>query len=501
MAIQTRSSILAAVVETTENTPVAPSGTGQWIPLQDDFTMEPAFEQLENAEMKSSIGMAKTIVGAENPTSSFSAYVKHSGTEGAATQLDEIFTAAFGAEVIASTEYDTVSSSTATLIKVDTGEGVQFQRGQLLLVKDSTNGYSIRPVHSVSGDDITLGFPLQTAPASGVNLGKCVLYKPANTGHQSLTLWHYAGNPGAIQMMSGARATELGMSFQAGQLINMSMNFEGLEYYFNPIEITSSTRYLDWTDDAGTHAATVATGFYKDPHELAEAIQTAMNDASVDDFTVTYSDSTGKFTLVTATTVVFSILWNTGTNTANSIATKIGFTTAANSTGALTYTSANAMTLTAGYTPAYDSSDPLCAKSNLLLIGSGTETTCFAANNVQVTMGTPRKVIDSICADSGRSGALINAREVTITVDAILNQYDADKFKRMRTNQETRFFYAFGEKTGGNWTAGKSGGVYVPTCVVSSMSLNDNDGIYDLSIELKAFVDSSGNGEIYLGFV
>lgn len=501
MPISTKSSILAAIVEVTENTPVAPSGTGQYIPLQDDFSMEPAFEQLENAELKSSIGMAKTILGAENPTASFSAYLKHSGVEGSAPQLDEVLTAAFGAEVIASTEYDTVSSSTTTLIKVNTGEGVNFQRGQLLLIKDATNGYSIRPVQSVSGDDLTLGFPLQVAPGTGVNLGKCVLYKPANSGHQSLTLWHYAGNPGAVQMMSGSRVTELGMQFQAGQLINMSMNFEGLEYYFNPIEITSSTRYLDFTDDAGTHAAVVATGFYKDPHELAEAIQTAMNGLTTEVFSVTYSDSTGKFTLVTATSAVFSLLWNTGANTANTIGSKIGFVVASDDTGALTYTSDNAQGSTSSYTPVFDSSDPLAAKSNLLLIGSGTETTCFAANNVQLTFSNGKKVIDSICADSGRSGSLINSREVTVTVDAILNQYDADKFKRMRTNADTRMLYVFGEKSGGNWIAGKCGGVYIPTCVVTSHTLNDNDGVFDLSIELRAFVDSSGNGEAYLGFV
>ena len=501
MAIQVKSSVCAVMVEATENTPLAPTGTGVYIPLQSDFTMEPSFELLSNDEMKSSIGMSKGITGVENPTASFSAYLKHSGTEGAASQLDEILTAAFGTEVIASTEYNTVVSSTTSIIKVDTGEGVQFQRGQLLLIKDATNGYSIRPVHSVSGDDLTLGFPLSSAPAVGVDLGKAILYKPANIGHQTLTIWHYAGNGGATQMMSGSRVTELGMQFTAGQLINMSMNFEGIEYYYNPIVITSSTRYFDFTDTAGTAAAVVATGFYKDPHKLASALEIAINDVTTETFTVTYSDSTGKFTIVTATSLTFSILWNTGTNTANSIATKIGFTTAANSTGALTYTSASAQSFASPYTPAYDSADPLVAKSNLLLIGSGTETTCFAANNVQVTLGTPRKVIDSICADSGRSGSLINSREVTVTVDAILNQFDADKFKRLRENTDTRMLYVFGTKTGTNWAAGKCGGVYIPTCTVTSMTLNDNDGVFDLSIELKGFVDSSGNGEIYLGFV
>lgn len=501
MAIQTRSSVLAVMAEVTEGTPVIPAGADDFIPLQSDFTMEPAFEQLENAELKSSIGMSKTIVGSENPTASFSAYIKHSGSEGDASQLDPILLSAFGDAVDAGGEYDTIAGSTTTVVKVDTGEGTNFSRGHLLLVKDPVNGYSIRPVHSVSGDDLTLGFPLQNAPGTGVNLGDAVFYRPVNTGHPTLTMWHYAGNPGAVQMMAGSRVTEASITFQAGQLINSTFNLEGLEYFFNPINITSSTRYLDFTDDGGTHAAVVATGFYKDPHELAEALQTAIAGVTTETITVVYSDTTGKFTIATSTSAVLSLLWNTGTNAANTIGTKIGFFVAANDTGATTYTSDVPQTLSAPYTPSYDVSDPLVAKSNLLLIGSGTETACFAANNVVVTLSTPRSIIDSICADSGRSGSLVNTREVTITVDAILNEYDADKFKRMRTNQETRFFYAFGEKSGNNWVAGKSGGVYVPTCVVSSMSLNDNDGIYDISLELKGFVDANGNGEIYLGFV
>lgn len=499
-AILTRNSVLAAIVEVTEGTPVSPTAAGQYIPLQDDFTMEPAFEQLENAEMKASIGMSKSITGSENPTASFSHYLKHSGVEGTAPQLDEVLTAAFGTETILATEHDTIAASTTSVIKVNTGEGASHLRGSALLIKDSTNGYSIRPVHSVSTDDLTLGFKVDSAPAIGVNLGKHVTYSPANTGHQALTLWQYAGNGGATQTMSGARPTELGIQFQAGQLINMNLSFEGLEYYFNPIEITASTKYLDWTDDDGTLAATVATGFYKDPHELADAIATALNGASTETYTCTYSNTAGTFTIATSTSSVLTIKWNTGANTANSIASKIGFSTAADSSAALTYTG-SAISFAAPQTPSYDSADPLVAKSNLCFIGDQTDNTCIKANNVQFTMSLPRAVIESICAESGRSGSVFQSREVTVQVDALIEQYDADKFKRYRSNSDTRFAYIFGEKSGGNWVAGKCGCLYIPTATISSFSLTDNEGLYNLSMEIKAYVDSSGNGEVYLSFV
>lgn len=501
MAIQVRNSVLAAKVESVEGTPVSPTAAGDYVPLQDDFTMEPAFEVLENVELKASIGRSKPILGLENPTASFSHYLKHSGVEGQAPQFDEILTAGFGAEVIASTEYNTVAASTTLVVKVDSGEGVNFQRGQALLVKDATNGYSIRPVLSVSGDDLTLGFALANAPALGVNLGKAVLYKPANTGHQSLTLWHYAGNDGAVQMMAGGRLTEYGLSFQAGQLINQSFSFEGLSYYFNPIEITATSKYIDFTDDTGTFAAVLTEKFYKDPHDLASAIQTAMDGLTAETITCTYSDSTGKFTIATSTSTIFSLLWNSGVNAANTIAAKIGFSAAANDTGATSYIADNALSFAAPQTPSYDNSDPLAAKSNSLLIGDATDNTCFAANTVNFTMTLEKSNIDSICSDSGRSGSLINGREVTITVNAILEKYDADKFRRFREGDQTAFMYAFGTKSGGNWVAGKCGCLYVPTATIVSHSIVDNNGVFDIALELNAYVDNDGNGEVYLSFL
>jgi len=82
--INTRASVLGIKVETTEGTPNPPAATSDFIAQQDDLTMEPSFEQLENAELKNSLGRAKTIVGAESPTCSFSHYLRHSGTEGTA---------------------------------------------------------------------------------------------------------------------------------------------------------------------------------------------------------------------------------------------------------------------------------------------------------------------------------------------------------------------------------------------------------------------------------
>jgi hypothetical protein len=83
----------------------------------------------------------------------------------------------------------------------------------------------------------------------------------------------------------------------------------------------------------------------------------------------------------------------------------------------------------------------------------------------------------------------------------LLEKYDAKQFERFRQNADVKFQYSFGQKTGGNWTPGKAGCLYVPTATLSSFAVSDADGLAQLDIELKAFVNSNGDGEVYVAFV
>ena len=494
--------MLAIMSESTEGTSIAPSAAGDFLALQDDFSMEPAFEVLENAELKNSIGAAKPILGLENPTASLSHYVRSSGTEGVAPGYNLLPKALFGSESVRSTQRDTVAGSTTSILNVDAGEGVEFSRGDILLVKDGTNGYRIRFVESVATDALTLGFQLASAPASSVNLGKGVTWKPVSTGHPTLTVWHYLGNQGAVQMMTGARVISASIEASAGQLVNASYSLEGIGYYFNPIIISSSDIYLDFTDDNGTFAAVVEAKTYKDPHELASAITTSMNSVqTAETHSCTYSDSTGKYTVSTSTSAVLSLLWNTGTNTANTIGDKIGFSIAADDTGATSYVADSALSFAAAYTPAYDSATPVAAKYQEVMIGDADDYACFGASTVSVEISCTRSPINSICAQSGVSGSIFSSREVTASISALLTQYDADKFARFRAGSNTKFQYSYGSKIAGNWEAGKSGGFYCPSATITSYTVEDADGLAQLNMTLSAYVDDSGNGEIYWGNV
>lgn len=503
-SINTRATVVALMKETTEGTPVLPGAGTDYIAVQDDFKMTPAFDVLDNAELKSSIGKSQPILGAENPTASFSHYLRSSGVEGQAPNYGKLLESLLGAVVVAGTQYPTVSASTTSILKVNTGIGANFQRGQACLIKDPVNGYRIRALESVSGDNLTMMFSVPVAPGSGVNLGKAVLYKPANTGHPTLTVWQYIGNDGAVQMMAGGRVTSGSFDISAGDLINASYNVDGISFYFDPINITATDIKMDFTDDDGTWAATVTAKVYKDPYELASALQTAMAGANpLQTPTVTYNSTgvnAGKFNIKTTGTLL-SLLWNTGTNTANTIGDKIGYSTASNDTGtgATTgYFSDTALSFIAPQTPSFDAASPLAAKDNEVMIGDTTDYLCFNASSVKFDINNTRATIKSVCAQSGVSGSIVSEREAKVTITAILDKYDADKWNRFKNGTNTKCQYSFGTKTGGNWNPGFCGCLAMPTSVIDNFEVDQQDGYAILNLELTAFVNANGEGEIYV---
>jgi len=135
------------------------------------------------------------------------------------------------------------------------------------------------------------------------------------------------------------------------------------------------------------------------------------------------------------------------------------------------------------------------------MIGTSSEQTCFKASTVNFTIDTPKADILSVCAASGKQGSIIQSRSVTITVSALLEQYNASEFEKFRTGTEVKFQYSFGQKLGGNWIAGKCGALYCPTATISSFAVSDADGLAQLDIELTAFVNDNGDGEVYVSFV
>lgn len=506
MALQTRNSALAIKKEVTEGVPVKPVASGDFIPLQDDFSMSPSFNVLENAELKASIGTAKPILGAENPTATFSAYVKSSGTEAQEPGYGEILEAAYGG-VRTLSQRLTVDSSTTTVTSFETNnvEDSGLQVGDAVILVDAVNGYQIRNVAFIDSDDVTWDFALPAAPASGVEATRSVNYFAAQSGQTTLSLWHYVANQGAIQLMSGTRPTSVAITIDAGELINANYSFEGLEYFFNPIEITASNKFIDFTDDDGTFAVSVPEQYYKDPNDLASAMTAAMNgSASTQTHLVTYINqgtNACRFQIENTTGATLSLLWNSGANNANTIASTIGFSDGADDTGATSYLGDNQLDLTSEFQPAFDPADPLAAKDNEFFIGDADQNVCVDASSITWNVDLTKVNVQSVCAKSGISESIYSERAVPITATILLEKGDADKFNKFQKNDEVQLAYHYGTRVGGNWEIGKSGSLYVPKATITSHDVGDEDGVVVFNLEFSAFVDDQGSSEVFQSFL
>jgi hypothetical protein len=491
-----RASIFALKKETTAGDYLAPSTGAEFVPLRPGNTLNFQAEALESDELLNDIGAAKAFTGKESVEGSHSAYLRHSGVEGQEPELGVLYESIMGSKVLHATEFATVTGSTTSVLKV--ADGTQFVPGQALLIKDASNGYSIRNVKEVSGNDLVLNFALTASPVSGVSLGKAIQYSPVALGHPTFSTTKYLGNGHAIEASAGNTVTELSITADANGFGEVEFSYQGTRYFYNPITIDATSKFIDVTDDTGTFAVSVPEKIYKTPIELADALNTALNDASTETYAVSYSNSTGKFTIASGSDVL-ELLWDSGTNAANSIGEKIGFDTSADDAGAVTYTSDDAQIYSATLTPAYDTADAIIIKGAELFIGDQVDNACICAQSVSLTVSKEVTDVDCICEETGVKEKIATGRSVEMTVTAVLNKYDAALLDALLKNKSIAAQLNAGPKAGGNWAPGKCFNAYVQNCTVASYTTT-GDSFIQAEITLNGFVTSSSK-DLYLNFV
>ena len=439
MAHKTRSSVFAAKEEVTEGTLIFPASGSDFIALRDGFSMSSSVETVDSDELVNDIGMSKGFTSKETPSGSLPKYFKHSGTEGVAPDYEVLLKSAMGTQVAAPTERDTVAGSTAgtstarSSINVDTGEGAGLTRGQAIMIKDGVNGYSIRNIQEISTDALKLNFNIANAPASGVNLGRPILFAPSADGHPTFSahLWQASSGSAYLQSMAGCRTTSVSMEFPANELASISFDYEGIKYFLNPIVIGATNKYLDFEDSgAVVRAAILAEKVYKTPMDLAREIQTKMDAVSPDTHTVTWDNSAGKFIIVSDSAI--DLLVTAGANVANTAWTTLGFTT--DRTAVTSATADNAKSYDPAYTPAPDTSDPNIVRGNELMIGDFSTYACRNGNNVSFSLSTPKTDVDSFCATNGVSESVVMEREVTMSATLILQKHEVSYLDTLINN-------------------------------------------------------------------
>jgi len=494
MAILTRTSVLGIKKESTEGTLIDPSAATEYTTLREGFSFQGGVESITTNELTGQRETSAPILGKETPTASIPKYLKHSGVEGQAPDYGIMIESCLGTVTAHATEYDLIAGSTngtsaaRASLNVDTGEGAQFEKGQAVLVKDLTNGYKIRNVQAISTDALKMNFNLNAAPASGVKLGKAVHYEPSISNPPTLSAHLYQGSSSSAfhNAIAGCRVTSMNINLPAGGLGEITFDMEGTKFYFNPVRITSSTKYIDFIDSSSTVAAILTEKVYKTPIELASEIATKMSGVSVDVISCSFDSTSGKFTISSSGTVL-TLEFGTGANLANSAALKIGFT-AADKTLALTYTSDNAQSYDSPYTPSYDSSDKIVVKNAELLIGDFFETNCRAAIDASFVVSAPKQDANSVCAETGVNESVSLSLESTFSATIQLAKHEVAMFDKFINNTTAQLMFNCGIKDGaGNWVAGKCVNICMMNAKISADVIADNAGIAVLQIEAKGF--------------
>jgi len=506
MAELTRSQVLAFKKETTEGTLEALTAGTEFVPSREGTSITNALDSVDTDELVAGdIGASAPVVVGSTPSLSWPFYVRHSGVEGQAPNWGVTIESSLGDVDTNGTEHDTIAASTTSVIKLDVGEGASHPVGSALLIKDGTNGYEIRNVDSVSTDDLTMNFNIANAPASGVNTGKHVLYRPVGTGHPTYSAYRYqaASSSAFKEAVSGVRTTSLGMEFPAKDLITGTVEGEGLKYYWNQVVIDATNNKIDITDDGGVIAVTLESKVYATQLEFAAEVATKCTAASVgsgdDVISCVYDSSTGRYTLSSSGST-FELLWLSGANNATGAYAELGFDKV-DETGATTYTSDSAATYDPDFTPDFDDADVIVARNAELLLGDNDEITCRKASNISLTIDTPKTDVNSICAVTGRAATLTLERTVTLSATLILEEHEAEIFDRAINNTTTKFMFNFGEKdSSGNWEAGKCINVYMQSAKINATPVQDQDGYAIIALEATGFVTSSTK-DVYINFI
>ena len=498
MAGLIRATVFAVKEEATEGVYAPPSAGSDFIPLRPGNTLNFEPELLESDELLNDIGASKSSIGKEAVSGSHSAYLKHSGVEGQAPEASIFYESLFGSKIVTATETFVTAGSTVSSLFVD--DSSTLVQGQAILIKDAANGYSIRNVKEITiGDDVILNFNLPAVPANATNLGKAVTYSPVAQGHPSFSTSKYLGNGHAIEVAAGNQSSEMSITADANGFGEVEFSYSGTKYYFNPVIITSSNKWIDITDDNGTIAVSIPEKIYKSAIELSSALEAAINAASLEDFTVVYSNVTGKWTIASSTSAVVSLLWNSGVHVATSIGETIGFDVSANDTGAITYTSDDAQLLTAAYTPSYDSAENIIIKGAQLFIGGQSDNICICAQSVSITVSKELEDEDCICEETGVSSKIPTSRSVEMSVTATLNKYDAALLDALIQNKSVSAMFNAGPKAGGNFIPGKCFNFYMQTATVSAYTTT-GDSFIQAEFTLKGYVTTSTK-DGYLNFV
>ena len=518
--IAQRRSVAALVLKNFEGMLEKPTKGEQFLAIQPDFALNPNFTTTENVELKDDIMSGKNIVTGEAPTGTMSHYLVGSGTAGKAPEYGAFLQASFGGYRSLSAEQTLVAGSTVGVLKLSTAGAAMFKKGDAALIKDTVNGWSVRPVQSVSGTDVTLGFNLEKAPGTGVKVGRFLTYFPISDNLPVFDIWHYiGGGESGVENVQDCRVTSISMAANAKDLINASFSFEGTAYRFNENYTENFTLfsynnkfYIRKTANGEPITVTLEAKSYADGDALAAEIQAkTRTQASISSFTAVFAAKKFTFDATAAFLPDFS-LGSEAPEGNMALGDILGFSKesqAGKTPDATAKTSVNDAKMYRNYghglTEVYDDTDPIIARGQQVFIGDATDNICIDSSSVTIAVNTPKALITSICEESGNYRSLINSRSATISVSAHLEDDDRRFFDRFQKGTTTNFAFVAGKKTSEKgklqWKPGETFVFYGSPASITNWAITGSNDVYMLDLELTCYSSGDGKGSIFLSFV
>ena len=488
---------------------VAPTQATDFMAMQADFNVVPNDTQEDNLQLTGSLIPGPSIPTGQAPTGSFSHYWKGSGTEGTAPEFGPLLDSALGAHRRVSTERTTTAGSTVSEIKCANAQ--DYSVGDAVLVKDDTNGWSARPIKSVSGTTLGLAFDIDHAPAAGTKLGKCTTYYPLESKQPLYDITHlYDGGKGGMEYVKDCRTSSFTITANPSTGTNCAYNFAGAAHDQNPSALIKDVYFIDGqsnkfriTSGANETAVTIPINEYLPTsttasETLANALQTAIravsgqNSITTAGYTVAYSAVSKKYTFTKGGSD--STIGLDFTDQVGSLKKYLGFT-ADTVTGAATITAPNASAPDRSakifrVKPAYDQTTPPGGVSQWLMIGATSgENVYLDASTLSVAFTNTLENVTSIARPKGLLSTHIGGRSVEFSLTVPLEPYQDKFFNDFKNVTKLNCAYVWGRKTGGNWDAGNSGVVYSPTCTISAYAPAKAGSIYTANITVRAFSD------------
>ena len=495
-SVNAKAGKVAIVIEDVQGEPKAIASSTDFTAIQDDISLSPNFESADNAEQKNNIMAGKSIILGEAPQGSMSHYFRSSGVVGQAPDFGALLSCAMNNPTIVSVE--TTVDTGATVSSVPLVDATEYEKGMLLYVKSST-GIEVRPIASKVGNVVYPAFDFENVPTLGAGVGRSVTYVPANDALPTFSIYYIL--PNVTELMAGCRTTGVDITFPAKDLINASFSFEGTKFLYNPLVVDATNQSLDFDVALTEYSIQLPNKYYTTPIELADAIESLMNNAGSGVlFQVTYSEEgeRGRFKIVGDGN--FDLLWATGTNTATSIGGLIGFDTASDDTGASSYLADNQVTLDYGFTPSYDAEAPNPGKGNLTLLGSPDKNICIDADEVTFSLANTKTDLNSLCAENGVAASIISDRSVEVQITAYLEPFEADKYQSLQNNDTVSFFHACGKKSGGQFVEGSVAYCYLSHAVINNLELSQDSGVSKVTYTISAFAPDDSSQSAFIGF-